>query len=1105
MTNRVPLTLVFGTSFALSASGAFVDVRPAIAQQPTTQNVVPRSALSEPALSPDAKEIAFVAGGDIWTVAAEGGVARLLVAHPATESRPLYSPDGSKLAFISSRTGNGDVYVLDIESGRVKRITFSDSRDQLDAWSRDGKWLYFSSSAGDIAGMNDVWRVPSDGGQPGVVAGDRYASEYWASPSPDGSKIAITARGTVSGQWWRNGHSHLDESEIWLVSNLSSSTPNYELFGDEGGGKDAWPMWSSDGNALFYMSDRSGAENLWGRSATNPRAGARMLTNFRSGRLLWPQISYNGNAIVFERDFGVWHYDVASSATKQVPITLRGTVAETVSQTQQITQGFQSVVLSPDAKKLAFVARGELFVSASRDANEAYRVTRTAELEADVAWLSDSRRLVYASNRNNEWQLYVYDVSANEERALTKGNARSIAPRVSPNGGYIAYQRNGSELRVVDIDGKNDKKVADAIFSSPPLSSPLAVTWSPDSRYLAYLSVGDRGYLNAWVVSRDGSTAARQVSFLADANAGNIVWSPNGEFLLYVTAQRTETPRIVRIDLVQRTPKFREDQFRDLFAPVTVSTRDTLASRTAVSRVAADSSVRNSGTSNARNERNAVVIDYEGIRLRSSILPTQGYSPQSIAISPDGKRLAMVASAGQQQQLYTMSLDELSREPLSPRALTTTTSAKGSVQWSPDSREVWYTEGGRISAINVDSRASRTVSVTAEVNVNFDAEKHAVFQQAWLSLATHFYDEKMHGADWPAAYRMVEPYVLGSRNPDDLRRVLSLMVGELNASHLGVSGPAVASVVTPLGYTGLRFDRAALERGEYLVSEVIALSPAAIAGVRVGDALLAVNGVSVNRSSSFDSLMVGSQGKRTALTVRGANGTSREVVVLAVSLGTEKALTYRQWVEQRRSYVDRVSKGRLGYVHMFDMGQSSLDQLYLDLDAENQGKEGVVIDVRNNNGGFVNAYAIDVLSRRGYLQFTARGSVTAPARANLGQRTLERPTVLVTNQHSLSDAEDFTEGYRSLGLGKVVGEPTSGWIIFTWNTQLLDGSTLRLPRTRVTDAQGEDMEMKPRPVDVMVIRALGEEYRGLDSQLDKAVEELLGTLSVSRAGGRGGN
>jgi tricorn protease len=214
-----------------------------------------------------------------------------------------------------------------------------------------------------------------------------------------------------------------------------------------------------------------------------------------------------------------------------------------------------------------------------------------------------------------------------------------------------------------------------------------------------------------------------------------------------------------------------------------------------------------------------------------------------------------------------------------------------------------------------------------------------------------------------------------------------------------------------------------------------------------------------------------------------------------VNLAIEKALRYRAWVESNRALVAQLSAGRLGYAHMIDMGAPSLEQLFIDLDADNHGKDGIVIDVRNNNGGFVNVYAIDVLARRSFFHMTRRGDATVPSRSMLGQRALERPTILLTNQHSLSDAEDFTEGYRSLKLGTVVGEPTSGWIIYTSNVPLMDGSILRVPGTRITASDGTDMEMRPRPVDVPVTRPLGESARGVDTQIETAVKTLLGQVA----------
>ena len=212
--------------------------------------------LTEPSLSPDRKEIAFVSGGDIWSVPAEGGSARLLVSHPANEARPLFSPDGRYVAFGSNRTGNGDIYVLDLESGNLRRVTFDDGNDAIDAWSRDGKWIYFSSNSRDIAGMNDIYRVPSSGGTPMQVSSDRYTGEFQSMPLADGS-IIFAARGNSAGQWWRRGRSHLDESELWQKTGetYTELTPR--------GAKQMWPMATADGSRVYFVSDRTGPQNIW--------------------------------------------------------------------------------------------------------------------------------------------------------------------------------------------------------------------------------------------------------------------------------------------------------------------------------------------------------------------------------------------------------------------------------------------------------------------------------------------------------------------------------------------------------------------------------------------------------------------------------------------------------------------------------------------------------------------------------------------------------------------------------------------------------------------------------------------------------------------------
>jgi tricorn protease len=1092
------------TRHALPALAAlFITPVPGAAPHATRAESIPAAApaLAEPSPSPDHREIAFVSGGDIWTVPFGGGEARLLVSNPATESRPLYSPDGMQLAFVSNRTGNGDLYVLTLATGDTRRVTWDDGNDQLDGWSRDGKWLYFSSTSHDIAGMSDVYRVRATGGTPMIVAGDRYATEYWSAPSPDGSTIAITARGMPFAQWWRHGHSHLDESEIWVVHEVgtgSAGTPRYEAV-TTGGAKSGWPMWSPDGATIFFVSDRSGSENLWSRSATGGEA--KQLTRFTNGRLLWPAISADGMDITFEREFGVWTYDVASGQAHQVSVTLRGAPAGPGVDHMTLSNGFQQFALSPDAKKVAFVVRGEVFAASAKDGGDATRVTSTPSDEEQIAWAPDSRRLAYSSDRDGPWHLFVYDFTSRTEKQLTRGSESDITPRWSPDGKQIAFERGGHEVHVLDVATGTDRKVATAWVSRPPFVDTREVTWSPDGKWIAYVTgVGAKQFANVFVVPVS-SGEPRQVSWLSNGNGGGLSWSPDGTFITLSSGQRTEEGQAVRIDLVPRTPRFRENQFRDLFGPTSPGQPGPRTQQpgpgtpsTAPAPVTIDSTARKDST--ARPKRD-VTITFDEIRRRAEALPT-GVSVGDVSISPDGKTLLLVASAAGQTNLYTYSVDELSREQPTARQVTSTAGFKSAAQWSPDGKDIWFLENGRINWVNVESRTVKPLAVNAELDVDFDTQKMAVFNQAWSFLRDNFFDAAMRGTNWNALHEEYGARVEASHTPDEMRRVMNLMIGELNASHMGIGGPPAQQPYT--GRLGLRFDRAEYERdGRLRITEVLPLGPAALGGeIQVGDVLSAVDGHAVDGRTNLDELLAYRTGKQTVLSIRPRSGSAHEVTVRPVSTGTAKGLMYRAWVESRREYVNRISGGRLGYVHMYDMGEGSLQQLYTDLDAEQVGREGVVVDVRNNNGGFVNPYALDVLSRRPYLTMQFREQPAVGARSALGQRALERPTILVTNQHSLSDAEDFTEGYRAMHLGKVVGEPTAGWIIFTSNRTLLDGTSVRLPNTRITDAEGKDMEMHPRPVDVTVVRPIGESYSGKDSQLDAAVRELLQQIFAKR-------
>jgi len=1072
---RLTLSLAALTLLSAGVAGHFDS-----AQTPPTP-AAPKYAFGEPGISPDGREIAFTSGGDIWTVPASGGDARLLAADPAYDRRPLFSPDGRELAFVSSRTGGGDIYVVTLATGTLRRITWDDGLEQLDGWSRDSRWIYFSSTSHDIAGMNDIFRVPREGGTPTAVTADRYVNEFGAAASPDGHRLAFSARGLGSNQWWRRAGSHIDESELWVVDIDKIASDGARAYTEitKRDARQLSPMWNADGSSLLYVADRNGVENIWARP-TSPSGADRAVTSFHDGRVLWPSITTDGKTVAFERNFGIWTVDTASGQAKEVPITRRGVASSPAPERTRQTNQFSDLALSPDGKKVVFVARGDVFAASAKDGGDAARVTATQDIESDPVWAPDSRRIAYVAAREGTQQLRLYDFASSTETPLTSVAATDLGPVFSPDGRSIAFYRNRKELRVLDLASKQDRVIATGTFADT-LDRPRPV-WSPDGKWIAVFTIGAKGFTNVALVSARGDGPPRPVSFMANVFANTIAWSRDGSYLLFTTGQRTEQGQLARVDLTPRTPKFREDLFRDLFTePVRTpeppgtpgNPREPL--------------------SPAGNPKEPPPPVFEDVRQRLSLLPI-GLDVNDVAITPDGKNAIVIAGAAGQSNLYAYSLDELAADRPVARQLSTTPGGKSSPQVTPDNREVFYLDAGRISIVTIDTRQARPLNVTAEFTTDFASEKMQVFQQGWTLLRDNFFDPNFNGVNWEQSRETYGERAASTTMPDELRRVMSLMIGDLNASHLGISGQAPPPAI---GRLGLEFNRTEIEtRGAFLVTNVVPLGPAAVTGkLHTGDRLVSVDGRRLDRGVNLDELLANTIDRRVVLSVipRGA-ANPIDVVVRPTNQATEKSLLYRQWVEQNREYVLKVSGGRLGYVHMLSMSAAALDQLYLDLDTENHARDGVVVDIRNNNGGFVNAYAIDVFTRQPYLKMASRGLSEMPARTLLGQRALELATVLVTNQHSLSDAEDFTEGYRTLKLGSVVGEPTAGWIIYTSDVRLVDGSTLRLPHTRIRAADGSDMERHPRQVDFPVTRPIGEALSGKDAQLDEAVRVLLKKL-----------
>ena len=697
----------------------------------------------------------MVSGGDIWTVAAAGGEARLLVAHEAAESRPLYSPEGDRLAFVSDRTGGGDIYVLTLKTGALKQLTFDDGLERLDAWSRDGRWLYFSSTSRDIAGMNDLYRVRADGGTPMLVSADRYTGEFFAAPSPDGQRVAFSARGNSSAQWWRKGHSHLDESRALaprpvITRGSPAAAPRFERL-TERGAKQMWPMWSADGRSLFYMSDRSGAQNIWTLALGG---AAKQVTRFTDGRVLWPTISYDGRTIVFERDFEVWKLDTGNGQASKIPITKRGVPSAAATEHVTLNNQFQDLALSPDGRKVVFVARGEIWAASARDGGDAVRVTRSYARESQIEWAPDSRRIVYVSERDARSArvpVRLHDVARNA--AHQRGRRRRSAARLARRQvGRVRARRQGPARA---RSGREDRAVArDGLLSR----ADRGVAWSPDSKWVAYLGLSARVVPQRLRRSRRRRREPRGQRPAERQRQQHLV-EPRRHLppLQHEPADRRGPGRARRSHPahaeVPRGSLPRSVQGDRAWTPAPGERRGGGA--------APD---RDRDAEPARDPSKPVEIVFDDIRRRLSLLPV-GVDVTAQTISPDGRSLLLTATAEGQQNLYVYSLDELAREPAVARQLTSTAGAKADAQFTPDSREIFYLEQGRITVMPVETRVARPVAVTAELDVDFAQEKMEVFRQAWTYMRDGFYDDKFHGVNWDAVRTQYAPRIAGAQTP----------------------------------------------------------------------------------------------------------------------------------------------------------------------------------------------------------------------------------------------------------------------------------------------------------------------------------------------------
>ncbi len=1014
-----------------------------------------------PAPSPDGKTLAFTYQGDLWRVSINGGRAERLTVHEAYDSHPLWSPDGKEIAFSSDRFGNDDIFVIPADGGSPERITYFSNSDQMCDWSADGKMLYFTS-------LRDFYynRMPvmyqvkrKDGGTP-VKTLAAYVDH--GKISPDGQWL-VYARGREA--WTRKHYRGSTNCDIWLYNFKTKDFRRLTNFN----GNDWRPLWSADGKTIYFVSDRGPANtfNLWQMDLSGENK--KQLTFHKDDGVRFPSISQNGQVISYSRGADIWVYSVLNGKTTPVEIFAPSDHKVNLVESKTFTDKATELAVAPDEKKIAFVVHGEIFLSTFKKdgkTGRTIRLTDTPARERDIFWAPNSDTLLYASDRNGNDDIFMLYPAEGEENDLTKALTfqetclvsspqSETVPRFSPDGKKISYIRGKGDLHVMDIDGKNDKAIITG-WSTPDYA------WSPDSKWIAY-SRDDNDFNSDVFIIPAGGGQAINVTMHPD-NDMSPVWSKDGRKLGFISRRIANTQDVWFVFLQKKDDeKTKEDWEAEEESTKNKEEKDKTVKDTLV-----------------------VKIDFENINKRLRRVTALPGDEGNLAISPNGKTFVFTSNADGKQDLYKIKWDtsEMKR-------LTSSNLSPSFVTFSNDGKKIYLLSKGTLHSLSSEGKDQTTLAFKAKMDINHGAERAQKFNEAWMTLNERFYDPHFHGVDWKAMKKKYAPLAEQATTIRGFNDVIRFMLGELNSSHLGIGGPSEGPHVST-GMLGLRFDESYDGKG-LKVASVLPKGPCDEEESRVmpGSILLSVDDTPITASTNIHKLLNDKVGEKVRIKVQSPDKTIQKFIVRPINYGTFSNLEYDRWVNAKRALVDKESKGKLGYVHIRGMGMSNAEQFEGELYSVAHGKDGLIIDVRNNGGGWITDYLLAMLVVRPHAYTIPRDGGKGYPQDRLPLYYWSNPIVTLCNEWSFSNAEIFPHAIKGLKRGKVVGAPTGGLVISTGAISLIDGSSFRVPfRGWYAIYSGLEEEGHGCIPDVVIWDEPGDAAKGVDRQLAKSVQVL---------------
>lgn len=1078
--------------------------------------------LRESAVSPDGKSIAFVWRGDIYIVPSTGGEARQLTTDAAYDTAPVWSPDGRQIAFSSDRFGGFDVFVTNIEGGTPKRLTTHSANELVKAFLPDGRILYRAYYT----------PTPEDGSFPGtfcqIYSTDTAGSRPQRFSETDMTELDVNARGEVLYQdikgyedQWRKHHTSPITRDIWLTG----SDPAHRTFRklSDFAGECRNPRWAPDGKSYYYLEESSGTMNVYRRNIDG--SGKRQLTDFKRNPVRYLSVSPSG-LISFSQNGDLYTMHDGEKAEK-LSITIRADHSEPPVRTYTLNHGADNgVSVSSDGKQIAFTANDEVFVTGP-DYATTKSITDSPERKENVCISPDGKKIVYDCEKNGVWGIYMTTMPRKEddnfvyarelkEEPLVTGNESCYMPKFSPDGKKISYWANRSELRVFDLASRTSRTVLSGRLNYAYTDFSLDADWSPDSKYLLAPYMGERGWNNRDValVWADGSKyvnltesgysdgqahwalGGKAVAFISDRQGyrSHGSWgAENDIYIMYLDKEAYDRAHMSkedreRYDAARKKAKEeagkKNDDKKDNDKKSSGDNKKNAKKTDNNSKRKQDakSTEKSSGAKAASDSTNSLKLTLDGREFRIDRLTTASSNIGDFFISPDGRKVYYCANFGTGMDLRVRDLDDGSERVL-------TGGVGGGFTPSADGKAI-YLGGGSIRRISLDNGQTKQIPFSATIHYSAAKERENIFEHVVKTMQDRFYRTDMNGCDWQYYADNYRKFLPDISNDYDMAEMMSEMLGELNASHTGARyGGTGAPQQTAV--LGAFYDES--YKGDGLrIKEIIAQGPLDFTGsnIKAGDVIVKIDGKEIKKGEDYFPLLAGLAGRHVILTLKsGGKGKEYEADVIPCTTGDETSLLYTRWVNHREALVDKYSGGKVGYVHVKSMDSQSFRYVYSRVLGKLRNKQALVVDIRNNGGGWLHEDLCALLSGRRIATFEPRGNYIGSDPFN----SWCKPSVVVMSQNDYSNAHGFPFAYKELGIGKLVGAPMAGTMTAVWWERQQGGRIIvGYPEVAVKDNKGQYLENQDLEPDVTSVPTPEQTLSDDDVQIEKAVDVLLG-------------